>query len=146
MEAIKVYASKKIILFLAALIVATSAVAYAVSSDEVVRVDIKELKAMIDKGDSVIIIDNRPKNDFDRQRIKGAVSLPWAMDVAPEAKKILPSDKLIITYCACGPGESDSADVAAQLLNAGFKNVKTLKDGWEAWEEAGYPVDKGQKR
>ncbi len=140
------YTLKKIILFLAAIIVGASTVAYAVSSDEVARIDIKELKAMIERGDSVVIVDNRPKGEFDRQRIKDAVSLPWAMDVVPEAKKILPSDKLIVTYCACGPGESDSADVAAQLLNAGFKNVKTLKDGWEAWEEAGYPVEKGQKK
>lgn len=136
--------SKKIILILAALILTTAFGVYAASSDDVVRMSVKELKETLDSGAGVVIADNRPKGDFDRQRIKGAVSLPWGMDVAPAAKKILPSDKLIVTYCACGPGESDSADVAAQLLSAGFKNVKTLKDGWEAWEAAGYPTEKGK--
>jgi rhodanese-related sulfurtransferase len=139
-----VYLSKKTILILAALVMITAAGVYAASSDDVARVNVKELKAMIDDGTAVVIVDNRPKGDFDRQRIKGAVSLPWAMDVAAAAKKALPSGKLIVTYCACGPGESDSADVAAQLLSAGFANVKTLKDGWEAWEAAGYPVEKGK--
>ncbi len=144
------FLSKKILLiilaFVLAFVMATVAGAYAASSDEIARITVKELKAMMDSGTEVVIVDNRPRVDFDRQRIKGAVALPWDMDVGPEAKKILPSDKLIVTYCACGPGESDSADVAAQLLDAGFKNVKTLKDGWEAWEAAGYPVETGQRR
>jgi adenylyltransferase/sulfurtransferase len=128
------------------LTLATVAVSFAASSDDVARVSTTELKEMIDSGQPLMIVDNRPGNDYNLQRIKGAVSLPWAMDVTATAKKILPRDKLIITYCACGPGESDSADVAAQLLNSGFKNVKTLKDGWEAWESAGYPTERGKKK
>jgi rhodanese-related sulfurtransferase len=137
---------RKIILTVLILCMTTVAVAYAASSDEVVRVTAQELKTMMNSGTEVVIVDNRPRADFDRFHIKGAIALPWDMDVGPEAKKILSSGKLIVTYCACGPDESDSADVAAQLLDAGFKNVKTLKNGWEAWEAAGYPVEKSPKK
>ena len=112
---------------------------------DVARVSMEELKAMLDKGEAVVIVDDRPKAEFDRQHIKGAVSLPWALDVSEDEKKALPKDRLIITYCDCGPGESDSADVANQLILAGFNNVKTLANGWTAWQEAGYPVERGKK-
>jgi sulfur-carrier protein adenylyltransferase/sulfurtransferase len=141
-----VFLSKRIFVITWVLLLSTVAGAYAASPDEIGRVTAQELKAMMDSGTAVVIVDNRPKVDFDRMRVKGAVSLPWDFDVADKAKMILPLDKLIVTYCACGPGESDSAEVGAQLLNAGFKNVKTLKDGWEAWEKADYPVEGSQKR
>lgn len=133
-------------LLTAVLVVATVTSVYAASSDDVARMSVADLKALFDSGTTVVVVDNRPKSDFDRQRIKGSVSLPWGMDVAPEAKKLFSPDKFIVTYCACGPGESDSADVASQLLNAGFTKVKTLKDGWEAWEAAGYPIEKGKSK
>ena len=68
--------------------------------------------------------------------------------MSEDAVKKLPrdKDKLIITYCDCGPGEADSVDVANQLTEAGYRNVKTLADGWSAWIEAGYPVDRTQRK
>ncbi len=132
------------VMLLAGLILAGAACVYA-SSDDVPRIGGKELKGMMDAGTPVTILDNRPKADFNRGRIKDAVSLPWAIDVAAEAKKVVPADKPIVTYCACGAGESDSADVASQLIAVGFKDVRTLSDGWDAWVAAGYPVEKGKK-
>ena len=46
------------------------------SSKEVDRVSIKELKEIIDSGAEVVIVDNRPKAEFDRQHIKNAVLSP----------------------------------------------------------------------
>ncbi len=121
------------------------ALAPSVQAQDIARISPEELKGMIEKGTPVIIVDNRPKAEYDRQHIKGAVSLPWAADVSDGAKKILPPDKLVVTYCDCGPGESDSADVANQLILAGFNNVKTLADGWTPWLQSGYPVERGKK-
>ncbi len=116
-----------------------------VQAQEVERVSLEELKSMVEKGEPVVVVDNRPKTEYDRQHIKGAISLPWQKDVRDEARRILPKDNLIVTYCDCGPGESDSADVAHQLIVAGFDNVKILADGWTPWLQAGYPVEKGRK-
>ena len=112
---------------------------------DIPRVSLEELKGMLEKKEPIVVVDNRPKAEFDRQHIKGAVSLPWEKDVSERAQEILPKDRLIVTYCDCGPGESDSADVANQLILAGFDRVKVLANGWTPWLEAGYPVEKGSR-
>ena len=54
----------------------------------------------------------------------------------------LPRDKLIVTYCNCGPGDADSANVAEQFLELGFSNVKVLADpSIRGWKQAGYPLE-----
>jgi rhodanese-related sulfurtransferase len=110
---------------------------------EIPRISIQELKKMIDQGSEVIIIDVQPKAIYDKGHIKGAVSIPWKSQIALEDVWSLPSDKPIVAYCACGPGESDSADIANQLIRMGYGDVKVLKDpSIQGWKEAGYPVEK----
>jgi len=46
----------------------------------------------------------------------------------------------VIVYCAC-PNEASAAVVAKQLMRAGFKRVRPLAGGIEAWVEQGYPVE-----
>jgi rhodanese-related sulfurtransferase len=71
-----------------------------------------------------------------------AMRIPWRKKITNIDTEGLPMDKLIITYCDCGPGESDSADVAARLLQMGFSYVKVLKDpSIQGWKKAGYPVE-----
>jgi rhodanese-related sulfurtransferase len=107
------------------------------------RISIQELKKMIDQGAEVTIIDVQPKAIYDKGHIKGAISIPWKSQIALEDVWSLPSDKPIVTYCACGPGESDSANIASQLIRMGYDDVKVLKDpSIQGWKEAGYPIEK----
>jgi rhodanese-related sulfurtransferase len=113
---------------------------------DVPRITIQELKEMMDKGKEVTIIDTQPRAIYAMGHIKGAVSLPWKSQIALEDVWSLASDVLVVTYCDCGPGEADSADMAAQLIRMGFANVKTLKDpSIRGWKEAGYPIETEQK-
>jgi rhodanese-related sulfurtransferase len=110
---------------------------------DVPRITIQELKEMMDNGIEVTIIDIQPRPIYAMGHIKGAVSLPWKSQIALEDVWSLRSDLPIVTYCDCGPGESDSADMAAQLIKMGFDNVKVLKDpSVRGWKEAGYPMEK----
>jgi rhodanese-related sulfurtransferase len=110
---------------------------------EIPRISIQELKKMIEQGAEVTIIDVQPKAIYDKGHIKGAVSIPWKSQIVLEDVWPLPGDKPIVTYCACGPGESDSADIAAQLIRMGYDDVKVLKDpSIQGWKEAGYPIEK----
>ncbi|MBN2060123.1 MAG: rhodanese-like domain-containing protein [Deltaproteobacteria bacterium] len=110
---------------------------------EIPRISIQELKKMMDQGVKVTIIDVQPKAIYDKGHIKGAVSIPWKSQISLEDVWSLASDKPIVTYCACGPGESDSADVANQLIRMGYDDVKVLKDpSIQGWKEAGYPIEK----
>jgi rhodanese-related sulfurtransferase len=51
----------------------------------------------------------------------------------------LSKDQEIIFYCAW-PKEKSAAGQAAQYLEQGYKNVKCLAGGVEAWKKAGYSL------
>jgi rhodanese-related sulfurtransferase len=117
----------------------------AVAQGDVPRISIQELKKMMDSGKPVTIIDAQSKDVYKAGHIKGAISLPWRSQIPLEDVWNLPKDKPIVTYCDCGPGESDSADVASQLIQFGFEDVKVLRDpSIKGWKDAGYPVEKGK--
>jgi len=116
---------------------------HAAMQGDVPRISLEELKKMMDNGTPVTIIDVQPKGVYETGHIKGAISIPWKAQIALENVWSLPDDQPIVTYCDCGPGESDSASVAAQLLNFGFDNVKVLQDpSIRGWEELDYPMEK----
>jgi rhodanese-related sulfurtransferase len=110
---------------------------------DIPRISIQELKAMMDKGTEMTIIDAQPKEIYKKGHIKGAISIPWKSQIALEDVWSIPSDATIITYCDCGPGEADSADIASQLMQMGYEDVMVLKDpSIHGWKEAGYPMEK----
>ena len=113
------------------------------TAQDVLRISIQELKKMMDGGKPVTIIDAQPKDVYKAGHIKGAISLPWKSQIPLEEMWNIPKDKPIVTYCDCGPGESDSADVASQLIQFGFEDVKVLGDpSIKGWREAGYPIER----
>ena len=110
---------------------------------DIPRISIQELKAMMDKGTEVTIIDAQPGDIYAAGHIKGAVSIPWKSQIAMEDVWSLPSDVPIVTYCDCGPGEADSSDLAKQLMQMGYMDVMVLKDpSIKGWKKAGYPIEK----
>lgn len=136
---------KNFLVLLGVLMVQFSAVSVCSSMEktDVPRITIQELKEMMDNGIEVVIIDTQPRALYAMGHIKGAISLPWKSQIALEDVWALQGDIPIVTYCDCGPGESDSADMAAQLLKMGFDDVKALKHpSVRGWQEAGYPMEK----
>jgi phage shock protein E len=116
---------------------------HAAAQGDAPRISIQELKKMIDAGKPVTIIDVQPKDVYKAGHIKGAISIPWKSQIAVEDVFSLPSEKPVVTYCDCGPGESDSANIASQLLQMGFDDVKVLGDpSIRGWKAAGYPMEK----
>jgi membrane protein DedA with SNARE-associated domain/rhodanese-related sulfurtransferase len=103
------------------------------------RISVAELDALMRAGAAPIIIDVRSSTAraLEPQWIPGAlhVSLP---DVGP-ALKDLPRDREIILYCTC-PSEASAARVAKILMSHGFKQVRPLQGGLEAWRAAGYEL------
>ena len=116
---------------------------YAATQADIPRISIQELKEMMDQGVTVTIIDVQPKHIYNKGHIKGAISIPWKSQIALEDVWSLPGDIFIVAYCACGPGESDSVDIARQLIKMGYSDVKVLKHpSIQGWQEAGYPIEK----
>ena len=68
-------------------------------ADGVPRITVQELKAKMDKGDDLVVVDVRTGQDYadSRIKIKGAVRIPIVQ--IEERYKELPKDKEIILYC-----------------------------------------------
>jgi rhodanese-related sulfurtransferase len=138
-------AVKRVNIFFIASFVLAFGTAYAATQTDTPRISIQELKAMMDKGSPVTIVDVQPKDIYAAGHIKGAISLPYKTQIELEDVWSLPQDRLIVTYCDCGPGEADSSDMAAQLTGFGYENVKVLKDpSIKGWRAAGYPMEKSK--
>ena len=109
---------------------------------EIPRITIDELKALIDQKANVTILDAQIKEIYNRGHIKGARSFPWKSGINDYDIRDLPKNQLVVTYCDCGPGETDSSDLAAQLIDLGLSDVKILKDpSIKGWKKAGYPLE-----
>ena len=95
----------------------------------------KDLKARLDRGDKVIIIDAR--HDLGGQILKGAIHVPsdkledWAKDADKSA--------VIVTYCTCPHDEAADAEMHT-LLQMGFKNAYSLTGGMDAARSVGIEV------
>ena len=75
-----------------------------------------------------------------RPHIPGAMLLD--LDAIARADDF-PDDRDIVLYCAC-PNEASAAMVAKKLMRAGFKRVRPLGGGIDAWMEKGYAVEISQ--
>jgi rhodanese-related sulfurtransferase len=116
---------------------------------EVEWVTVEELKAKLAKNEAVTIVDLRAVDSYGQSadKIKGAVHMKarrLRYRLSFEPFKDLPRDREIVTYCACGNDEI--AVRAVQVFReAGFKRVRVLKGGWQAWLKADGPVESKPK-
>jgi rhodanese-related sulfurtransferase len=111
-------------------------------SEYLMEVGLARAKSLYDRG-GLLVLDAREKADYDAGHIAGAESAPYD-DVVGELSWLerLGSDpRPILAYCDGGECEL-SHDLASELTRAGHRRVMVLKDGYPAWEEAGYPVEK----
>jgi hypothetical protein len=74
-------------------------IASAVAADDIPRISVQDLKAKMDRGEDITIIDVRSADDFERSKvkIKGAIRISIVKLADKSAE--LPRDKEIITYC-----------------------------------------------
>ena len=64
---------------------------------EVPRLRVKELKALLDAGEEVIIADSRSLKAYEASHIAGAISMPF-LEVDKRHRE-LPKDGKIVFYC-----------------------------------------------
>ncbi len=100
-----------------------------------------ELKRELDRGANMIVLDARPKQDYDLDHIVGAISMPF-FEVEQRYKE-LPRETWIVTYCACPKAEAEEA--ASILRNKGYEKVKVFFDGYFEWLSRDYPITEGSE-
>lgn len=106
----------------------------------------EELKAMMDAKKPVVILDNRPAEEFEKEHITGAIRLN-SDDLLEDSKLAagagLKPDDVIVGYCN---GEKcwRSPAVTVMLQNLGYKNINWLRTGLPGWVKLGYDTAEGK--
>ena len=88
-----------------------------------------ELRRRLRSGDA-ILVDVRPRHEFDAGHITGAVSIP--LDELDERLAELPADAEVIAYCR-GPFCAYAHEAVRKLTKAG-RTARRLEDGWPEWK------------
>lgn len=105
------------------------------------RVTVDELRQLMDEEKRSLILDVRsPMTQAMSGRIPGA--RPVDMNRIAEGLDGVAKDDDVIVYCAC-PNEASAVKVAKALMQAGFKRVRPLHGGIDAWIAAGHEVEHG---
>jgi cytochrome c oxidase cbb3-type subunit 3 len=101
---------------------------------------VEEVKAALQAGARMVLLDARPTSDWLKSHIPGALPVPFY-----EPKKMiesLPRDGTwIIAYCACP--HAASGKVMDTLRAQGFSNTAVLDEGVLVWAARGYPMTLG---
>jgi rhodanese-related sulfurtransferase len=102
------------------------------------------LKAKIESGEDLIILDSRPLEEFRDMSIPGAIDTPGA-ELVYRARDLAPSpETLVVVNCA---GRTRSIIGCQSLINAGLPNpVVALRNGTMGWHLAGFTLDSGSER
>ena len=103
------------------------------------RVTVQELRDLINEQRVKALVDVRsPLTQAATGRIPGARAVD--MKKIADGFKDVPADGEVIVYCAC-PNEATAVKVAEKLKKVGFKRIRPLLGGIDAWIEAGHEVE-----
>jgi len=107
---------------------------------EMARISVGELHTHLGTTAPPLVLDVRSSTatGLQPQRIPGALQVPL-QEVGQQLGK-LPRDRDIILYCAC-PNEASAAKAAKVLMAHGYRRVRPLRGGLDAWIAAGYAVE-----
>jgi rhodanese-related sulfurtransferase len=103
------------------------------------RITVSDVRRKQQAGESMIIVDLRSDAalEEDPAIIPGAIRA--TLDDIKTGNHKLPRDQEIVVYCSC-PNEATAARVSLLLQKSGFKNVRPLLGGIDAWRKENYPV------
>jgi rhodanese-related sulfurtransferase len=108
------------------------------------RISAAELKARLDAGEDVVVLDSRPMSEYKVMNIPGALDCPGAELVYRVHEVVKRSQTLVVVNCA---GRTRSIIGAQSLINAGLPNrVVALQNGTMGWHLAGFELEHGQER
>ncbi len=103
------------------------------------RISPAELVKLTQGPQPTVILDVRTE----LSRAGGGIipgALLWSDPDRKMATLDLPHDVAVVVYCAC-PNDASAAQVARRLMAAGFRNVRPLHGGIDAWQAAGLALE-----
>jgi len=106
---------------------------------EIYIIDPDDLHRLLEQEPKVLVFDVRQPLDL----LAYSEMIPGAKRISPKEiladPSLIPRDEEAVLYCTCG-GQKTSREVLRRGLALGFRNIKLLRGGLEAWKAKGYPV------
>jgi rhodanese-related sulfurtransferase len=98
---------------------------------------VDDVKAKLDRGEKLILIDVREESEYAKDHIPGAIGLGKGIIERDIETRVPDKGAQIILYCG---GGFRSALAADNVQKMGYANVWSMDGGHRGWREKGYPL------
>ena len=97
-----------------------------------------DLQVALESGESIVVVDARSPEAYQKEHIPGAVNIPHRK-MSAETTKSIDRAALVVTYCD-GIGCNASTKGALNMTKLGFR-VKELIGGLDWWKRDGHRTE-----
>ena len=104
---------------------------------EIAECEVTDLRAMLEDGQPLVVIDVRERHEFEAGHLEGAIYIGKGVIERDIEKHDLTDDARIVLYCG---GGYRSAIAAKSLQDMGWTNVASLWGGWRGIQAEGLPT------
>ncbi len=104
---------------------------------EVSEISVNEVHRLLKRGDQVVLLDVREKEEIALGYIKGAIFIPRGLLEEKAQSLLTEKDVPIVAYCAAGVR---SLLAAKTLKGLGYPKIFSMAEGFDGWRAAGYEV------
>ena len=112
-----------------------------VSAQNSTKTDIisTEVSALLKQNKSLVILDVRTAEEYNEGHIKGAINIDVRQpDFATKVEKLNKNAKYLV-HCRTSHRSTMAVN---QMMQAGFKNIYQMMDGFAGWSANGLPIQK----
>jgi rhodanese-related sulfurtransferase len=102
------------------------------------EIDAAKLTALRKEESTLVLVDVREDNEWDKRRIAGAIHVGRGVLEINIESRVPQKSTPIVVYCQGGGRSAVAADVLGKM---GYTNVSSLAGGLAGYEAAGLPVD-----
>ncbi len=103
------------------------------------EVTVDQVKAMLDGGEKLVLLDVREESEWAKDHLPGAIHLGKGIIERDIEERFSDSATPLVLYCG---GGFRSALAADNLQKMGYANVISMDGGIRGWCEKGYPLTK----
>src|ERR1700694_2504493 len=101
---------------------------------------VDDVKAKMDRGEQVLLIDVREESEYAKDHLPGAVHLGKGIIERDIEQRVPDTSTHLILYCG---GGFRSALAADNLQKMGYTDVLSMDGGVREWREKNYPMTRG---
>jgi rhodanese-related sulfurtransferase len=110
------------------------------SRKRVRELTVDEVKAKLDRGEKLQLVDVREESEFAKDHLPNAIHLGKGIIERDVEDRVPDTSAPLVLYCG---GGFRSALAADNLQKMGYTNVISMDGGIRVWREKGFPLTKG---